>query len=72
MLDVTKSALSQIPVVDVRDGGALRHAREGEPRARALRDECVAWFPGAARPFVPMIDQLAKRWLTRSQSPYIE
>ena len=50
----------------------MRHAREGEARAKALRDECVAWFPGVARPLVPLIDALARRWLTRSQSPYIE
>ena len=65
-------SLMPIPVVDVRDGGPLRHAREGEVRARALRDGCVAWFPGIARPFVPLIDALARRWLTRSQSPYVD
>jgi hypothetical protein len=37
-----------------------------------LRDECVAWFPRAARPLVPLLDRLARRWLTRSQSPYVE
>ena len=61
-----------IPVVDVRDGGPLRHAREGEARARALRDDCVAWFPGVARPLVPLLDRLARRWLSRSQSPYLD
>lgn len=60
-----------IPLVDVRDGGTVRHAREGEVRAKALRDECVAWFPGLARPLVPVLDALARRWLTRSKSPYI-
>ena len=67
----TPIALRSIPVLDVRDGGPLRHAREGEARTRALRDECVAWFPAIARPFVPLIDRLARRWLTRSQSPYV-
>ena len=61
-----------IPVVDVRDGGTLRHARESSDRARSLRDACVAWFPGAARPLVPVLDGIARRWLTRSQSPYVE
>ena len=37
--------LPSIPVVDVREGGTLRHAREGSVRARGLRDTCVAWFP---------------------------
>jgi hypothetical protein len=67
-----KVQLTQIPVVDMRDGGPLRHAREGAARARALRDECVAWFPGIARPLVPLMDGLAKRWLSRSQSPYVD
>jgi hypothetical protein len=58
--------------VDVREGGALRHAREGRERARGLRDTCVAWFPAVARPLVPLLDGVARRWLTRSQSPYVE
>lgn len=72
MLVSAKPELTQIPLVDVRDGGAVRHARDGATRALALRDECVAWFPALARGGVPLIDALAKRWLTRSQSPYIE
>lgn len=61
-----------IPVVDVRDGGTLRHARESSGQARSLRDTCVAWFPAAARPLVPLLDGIARRWLVRSQSPYVE
>jgi hypothetical protein len=71
MLLSTKPELTQIPLVDVRDGGAERHAREGATRARALRDECVAWFPAPARPLVPLLDMLARRWLRRSKSPYV-
>jgi hypothetical protein len=33
--------LVSIPVVDVREGGAVRHATEGSARARALRDDCL-------------------------------
>jgi hypothetical protein len=65
-------SLTTIPVVDVREGGTLRHAREASVRARGLRDACVAWFPAIARPFVPMMDGVARRWLARSQSPYVE
>ena len=71
MLDPQNNTLTQIPVVDVRDGGAVRHALEGAARARALRDECVAWLPAPARLAVPLLDGLARRWLTRSQSPYV-
>jgi hypothetical protein len=64
--------LTSIPVVDIREGGTLRHAREGCERARGLRDTCVAWFPGFTRPLMPVLDGVARRWLTRSQSPYVE
>ncbi len=57
--------------MDVRDGGTLRHASERRAGARALRDECVAWFPFVARPLVPLLDAIARRWLTRSLSPYV-
>jgi hypothetical protein len=66
------SGLPIIPLVDVREGGSLRHAREGQARARGLRDACVAWFPAVARPLVPLFDTVARRWLVRSQSPYVE
>ena len=48
MLDVT---LPRIAVVDLRDGGPVRHAVEGREQARALRDECVAWLPRPAARF---------------------
>jgi hypothetical protein len=66
------TTLATIPVIDARDGGTLRHAREGHERARALRDTCVAWFPAGARPLVPLLDGIARRWLMRSQSPYVD
>ncbi len=63
--------LPSIPVVDVREGGAVRHAREARARARGLRDTCVAWLPAPARLMLPLLDRVARRWLTRSQSPYV-
>ena len=39
--------LAAIPVVDIRAGGPVRRAIDGADRARALRDECVAWLPRA-------------------------
>jgi hypothetical protein len=65
-------SLSPIPVVDVREGGTLRHAQEHSERARALRDTIIAWFPPFIRPLVPMLDGIARRWLLRSQSPYVD
>lgn len=64
--------LDSIPVVDIREGGTVRHAHEGRERARGLRDTCVAWFPGFTRPLVPLLDGVARRWLKRSQSPYVD
>jgi hypothetical protein len=65
------SKLASIPVVDVRDGGAVRHAVDACARARALRDDCVTWLPRAARMLLPAMDALTRRWLQRSSSPYV-
>ncbi len=64
--------LVSIPVVDVRDGGAVRHAAEGRARALALRDDCVTWLPRSVRPLLPAMDVFARRWLRRSRSPYVK
>jgi hypothetical protein len=66
------TSLASIPVVDVREGGALRHAQEHSEQALALRDAIIAWFPPFIRPLVPMLDGVARRWLLRSQSPYVD
>jgi len=65
-------SLAVIPVVDVREGGPLRHAREASDRARGLRDACLAWFPAVVPVTLPLLDGIARRWLMRSQSPYVE
>jgi hypothetical protein len=69
MLDHT--ALAVIPLVDLREGGPLRGAIEGRDGVRALRDDCVAWLPRAARAMLPLVDGLTRRWLLRSHSPYV-
>jgi hypothetical protein len=68
---MASNELTAIPVRDVRDGGPLRHAIEARERARALRDDCLAWFPKSARHFVPALDAITRRWLTRSCSSYV-
>lgn len=65
------AVMPAIPVVDVRDGGPLLHAAQNPARARALRDDCLAFFPRATAPFMPALDGAARRWLTRSCSPYV-
>ena len=69
---ILTQGLASIPVVDVREGGALRHAREGRERALALRNAAISWFPKFTLPLAPVLDGVARRWLTRSQSPYVE
>src|SRR5262252_2998448 len=63
--------LAPIPIVDVRDGGPLRHAVEARARARALREAALAWFPRGLLALTPALDGVARRWLTRSQGPYV-
>jgi hypothetical protein len=59
-----------VPVIDMRSGGPVRYAIEGAARARALRDECIAWLPRSAILLLPAIDAVTRRWLERSHSPY--
>jgi hypothetical protein len=71
LIDIGSAArLAPIPIVDVRDGGPVRHAIEGRARARALRDQCVDWLPRIARGLLPAMDSATRRWLLRSRSPY--
>lgn len=60
-----------IPIIDIRDGGPVRHALERSLQARRLRDDCLAFFPRAAAPLVPMLDAIVRRWLAQSRSPYV-
>ncbi|MGH6869837.1 MAG: hypothetical protein ACREDA_13405, partial [Methylocella sp.] len=60
-----------IPIVDVGDDGPLRHTVLSRARARALRDDCLTVFPRAMMPLLPALDIAARRWLSRSCSPYV-
>ncbi|HMK80863.1 MAG TPA: hypothetical protein VK438_14510, partial [Xanthobacteraceae bacterium] len=68
---MSESVLSPIPVVDVRDGGPVRHALERRSRAQALREEALGWFPRSMQPLTPALDRLARQWLTHSRAPYV-
>jgi hypothetical protein len=61
-----------IPLVDVRAGGPVRHAIDRREGARALRDTCVNSFPAGSGRLVPVLDALARGWLMRSLSPYVD
>jgi hypothetical protein len=71
-LEALTPTLASIPVVDARDGAALRLAQEDPTRARALHAAIMAWSPHRMRPLVPMLDGVARWWLVRSQSPYVD
>lgn len=68
MSNVTE--LPTIPYRDVRKGGTVRHAIEAAEQARALRDDCLSWFPSGGRHLVRVLDSITARWLMRSNSPY--
>jgi hypothetical protein len=63
--------LATIPVVEVAPGAHVQHAVESRERAQALRDDCLAWLPSAARLALPAIDATTRSWLKRSASPYV-
>ncbi len=65
------SRLVSIPVIDVREGGPVRHAIEGSARAQALRNDCLHFLPAPVRGLLPIMDSLTRRWLQRSRSPYV-
>src|SRR3954465_10757827 len=56
---------------DQRIGGALRHATEAGAQGRALRDDCLSCFPPGARHLVPALDRVTRRWLRRTNTPYL-
>jgi len=66
-----EAAPQAIAIVDIRAIGTVGYARAARARARALRDDCLGWFPGIAAPLVPLLDGVARRWLMRSRSPYL-
>jgi hypothetical protein len=65
------AVMPAISVVDVGDGGPVRHAALSASRARALRDDCLTIFPRAVKPFLPALDGAARRWLACTCSPYV-
>jgi len=60
-----------IPVIDVRRGGPVAHARQRRERMIALRDACFSVVPGL-RSLAPALDRLSSAWLARTPSPYID
>jgi hypothetical protein len=67
----THSRLPAIPVIDVRHGGPVAHARLRRQPMMALRDACFSTVPGF-RIAAPMLDRLSSALLARTPSPYLD
>lgn len=63
--------MRQIPLVDVRNGGPIAHARARIAAAAALRDACLAPVPRWGHVCLAPIDRLASAWLRKSASRYL-
>lgn len=61
-----------IPVIDVRGGGPIEHARISRAGMVALREKCFSIVPRPLRRLVPALDRLSSSWLARTPSPYVE
>jgi hypothetical protein len=64
------AALPAIPVIDVRRGGPVDHARQHRETMAALRDACFSFTPGT-RLIAPVLDRVSAAWLARTPSPYV-
>jgi hypothetical protein len=71
MTPASTARLATIPIAEIAPGGQVRHAIDALARARSLRDDCLAWLPGAVRLMLPAMDAVTRHWLKRSASPYV-
>ncbi|MBV9221892.1 MAG: hypothetical protein JO366_18945 [Methylobacteriaceae bacterium] len=62
--------LAEIPLIDVRDGGPLRHARLRREAALLIRQACFAGVPRFLGGGLALADRGAAWWLSRSASCY--
>jgi hypothetical protein len=65
------TTLPQIPILDVRDGGPVAHARVRRHAMLALRDACFSVVPTPLRGVARPLDRISSAWLKRSPSPYV-
>jgi hypothetical protein len=63
--------MQQIPLVDVRTGGPIAHARARADAAATLRDACLKPVPRWSHACLAPLDRVASRWLQRSASCYL-
>lgn len=64
------SIMNTVPLIDVRAGGPVAHARARAFVAAALRDACLAYMPRWSHGCLSPLDLLVSNWLSRSASAY--
>jgi hypothetical protein len=62
--------MNPIPLLDVRDGGPVAHAKARVDAAAALRDACLGAIAPLGRYCLSPIDRMASNWLKKSGSAY--
>ena len=59
---MAEGGIHGFPVVDVRVGGPVKQAEQSAARARALRDDCLTFFPSATSHLLPLLDRMYKEY----------
>jgi len=63
---------TEIPVVDVREGGLLALADLHQGEMRGLRDRVFGAMPNAVQALVPLAERVSRSWLRKTNSPYLD
>jgi hypothetical protein len=61
-----------IPLLDVRAGGPVEHARQRRDSLLELRDACFSLVPAPLRGLAHPLDRISARWLKKTPSPYVD
>ena len=65
------NALPPIPVLDVRNGGPVEHARLRRHAMLELREACFSVVPAPLRGVARPLDRISSAWLKGTPSPYV-
>ena len=65
------AGLAAIPVLDLREGGPVEHARRRRHEMLALRDACFSVVPAPLRGLARPLDRVSSAWLKGTPSPYV-
>ena len=67
-MTVRRTALPQIPVIELGDGSPAELVEAAPERVRALLGAARREYGG---PMVAIADRLSRRWLVKSANPYL-